>query len=262
MTKDEALKAAWTLYNRYPDQRTSIMDKLADYDISSDEFNTYDSTMISYAQVNMLDKRAEALADIPGFSQTESMSDDEILRVFEARDELNAKIEDIGRPPTDAEWYTSGLLAEQRINKLKPFYETKKEEEWKQLESILPLSMLGAPTEIAAGWIDFMPGLASDFGERLHERGLFTSFNPLTGFGAWDIAEFNINPETGERGFSKDLLRMEQELNNLYGTKREYNEQMREGGYRDVYGLQEEMGSLNQIIIENKLLDPRILGER
>ena len=37
---------------------------------------------------------------------------------------------------------------------------------------------------------------------------------------------------------------------------------LQEGGYREAYGLQEELGSLNQLIIENELLDPRILGER
>ena len=55
---------------------------------------------------------------------------------------------------------------------------------------------------------------------------------------------------------------MEDALNTLYGTKRQYDVKMEEGGYRDVYGLQEEMGSLNQIIMENQLLDPRMLGER
>ena len=37
---------------------------------------------------------------------------------------------------------------------------------------------------------------------------------------------------------------------------------MIEGGYRDVYGKNEELASLNQIVMENQLLDPRLLGER
>ena len=268
MTKDEALQAAWTLYNKYPGKRTAIMDKLPAYDVSVDDFNAYDSTMASTANINILDKRAEALADIPGFSQVESMSDDEILRVFEARDELTSKIEDIGSPPTEAEWFKAGLTAEQRIERVRPFYEDMKAKEWEQLESVVPapfvplMGPIQALTEVGAGWIDFMPGTASDFGEQLHERGAFTSWNPLTGFGACDIAEFNVNPETGQRGFSPELLEMEDALNTLYGTKRQYDVKMEEGGYRDVYGLQEEMGSLNQIIMENQLLDPRMLGER
>jgi len=268
VNKDEALQAAWTLYYRYPTKKTAIMSKIEDYGISVDDFNTYDSTMSSAAGVDILDKRAEALADIPGFSQVESMSDDEILRVFESRDELNAKIEDIGRPPTDAEWFQAGLSAEERIAKLRPFYETKKAEEWGHLESPVPspftplMGPIQALTEVTTGWMDFMPGLASDFGEQLHERGAFTSWNPLTGFGAWDIAEFNINPETGQRGFSPELLAIEEELNTLYGTKKQYEEQMTEGGWRDKYKLEEEMRSLNQIIMENQLLDPRMLGER
>ena len=263
MTKDEALQAAWTLYNRYPGKRTAIMDKLPAYDVSVDDFNAYDSTMTSATNIDILDKRAEALADIPGYSQVESMTDDEILRVFEARDELNAKIDDIGRPPTDAEWYKVGLEAEQRIARLKPFYKTMKEEEWEQLEYpggdiISPLmGPMAAITELVAGGTD----LRHDFKEGLHERGFGTSWNPLTGFGAWDIAEFKHDPATGQQGFSPELLQMEDELEQLYGIKREYKSKMEEGGYRDVYGMQEEIGSLNQIIMENQLLDPRLLWE-
>ena len=124
------------------------------------------------------------------------------------------------------------------------------------------LGLMQYGTELGAGWIDFMPGTAKDFGETLHERGAFTSFNPFTGFGAWDIAEFNVNPETGQKGFSPTLLGLEEELNELYGTKREYEEHMIEGGYREAYDVGEEIGALNQIIMENKLLDPRLLGER
>jgi len=261
MNKQEAMQAAWTLYNRYPSKRTSLMTKLEDYGISVNEFNDYDSTMAVNTQINTLEERAKELEDIPGYSQVDTMSDAAILSVFEARDELKARKEEVGRPPADSEWYQAGLDAEQRIPRLRDIYENKKAEEWEQLGSTVPLGMLGAPIEIVAGWADFMPGLASDFGERFHERGLFSSWNPLTGFGAWDIAEFNINKETGQRGFSKDLLEMEDILNDLYGSKREYQEEMREGGYRDVYGIEEEIASLNQLISEHELIDPRILGE-
>ena len=264
ITKQEALADLWALSQRKPEMKIRILSKLeSEFDVSVDEFNAYDSTMSSNAGVDALDKRAEALADIPGFSQVESMSDDEILRIFEAKDELNAKIEEIGRPPTEAEWFRAGLTAEERISKLRPFYETKKAEEWEQLEypldPIAPiLGPLGLLTEVIGGGLD----LRYDFKEDLHERGAFTSWNPLTGFGAWDIAEFKVDPDTGRAGFSPELLAIEDELETLYGTKRQYNEMMQEGGYRDVYRLEEEMGSLNQIIMENQLLDPRSLGEK
>ena len=267
MTKDEALQAAWTLYNRYPQKRTAIMAKLEDYDITINEYNEHDSTMNATAQINILEKRAEEFEEIPGFSQVEGMSDAKILSIFEDRDNLNSRLEEIGRPPTDAEWYQVGLDAEERIAKLRPFYETKKEEEWGSLEPVLPGpfapmgSLVGGITELVAGWMDWMPGLASDFGERLHERGAFTSWDPLTGFGAWDIAEFKADPETGQRGFSPELLAMEKELNELYGVSREYQEQMTEGGYREAYGINKGIASLNQEIYDNKLLDPRLLGE-
>ena len=259
-TKDEAIAATWIAIQQEPHRTTAFLDHLMNaktFEISVDDYNAYDSTMTSHAQINIMDKRAADLEDVPGFSQVDTMSDDEILRVFQARDELNAKIDDIGRPPTDAEWYKVGLEAEQRIERLKPFYETMKEEEWEQLDPILPLMMMGAPTELVAGATDWR----YDFKEKLHERGAFTSWNPLTGFGAWDIAEFNINPETGQRGFSPKLLQMEDEFEQLYGIKREYKSKMEEGRYRDVYGMEEEIGSLNQIIMENQLLDPRLLGE-
>ena len=81
---------------------------------------------------------------------------------------------------------------------------------------------IGAVTELVAGATDWR----YDFGEKLHERGAFTSWNPLTGFGAWDIAEFKVDPATGQSGFSPELLQMEAELEQLYGTKREYKSKM------------------------------------
>ena len=263
ITKQEALSELWILSKRKPSLQMRILDKLKnEYGVTVDEFNEYDSTMTSKLHLGELEERAEKLADIEGFSQVDHMSDSEILRIFEARDELDAKLLDIGRPPTEAEWYKAGLDAEQKIERLRPFYEVKKAEEWEQLEypldPIAPLmGPLGALTEVVSGALDFR----HDFKEDLHERGAFTSLNPLTGFGAWDIAEFKTNPETGDRGFSPELLRMEEELENLYGAKREYQSQMNEGGYREAYGINEEMAALNQIIMENKLLDPRLMGE-
>ena len=261
MTKEQALEKAWSLYNARPGNRTAIISKLPDYGISLDEFNTYDSTMLATAQINVLEERAELFEDIPAFSQSENISDTEILRVFEDKAKLNAKLEEIGRPPTEAEWYKAGLTAEKRIEMLRPFYETKKAEEWERLEHpfdfIAPLmGPVGLVTEIAAGWSDF----GYDFGEKLHERGAFTSWNPLTGFGAWDIAEFKQNPRTGESGFSPELLAMEKELEALYGIKRQYKEKIREGGYLEAADVTREIKALDEIIMENKLLDPRLSG--
>ena len=269
MNKDEALQAAWTLYYRYPGKRSSILSRLEDkYGVTTDDFNAYDINKSKTQSVSLLEQRAAELESVPGFSQVDTMSDDEILRVFNARDDILDRINTIKEDlPTDEEWYHAGLTAEERIQELKPFYETKMAEEWEGLESALPWMAqplegpIQALTEVGAGWVDIVPGTAKDFGETLHERGMFTSFNPLTGFGAWDIAEFKVNPETGQRGFTPELLAIEEELNELYGVKRQYNVKMQEGGYRDVYGLEEELQSLNQIIIENKLLNPKILGE-
>ena len=175
------------------------------------------------------------------------------------------KLESVGRPPSDADWYKAGLEAEERIAMLTPFYETKMAEEWEQFEPGIPLPFWGnvgaaGPmqllTNLAGGWTD----LGYDKKERFHEKGLFTSLNPLTGFGAWELAEFQRNPEGG-MGFSDELLEMEDELEELYGSKRQYEKLMNEGGYREAYNVEQELAELNQIIMDNKLLDPRILGE-
>jgi hypothetical protein len=261
-TKKEYLVDLYTIVRRYPAKRTRVVADLEKYGLTVDDFTEYENSILNVENINILEQRAKELEDIPGFSQIDTMSDDEILRVFQARDELNDKLADIGKPPSDAEWYTSGLAAEQRIERLRDPYDVKKEEEWARLEypadPIAPLmGPIGLLTELVAGGTDWR----YDFKEKLHERGAFTSWNPLTGFGAWDIAEFKVDPDTGERGFSADLLQMEDELEQLYGTKKEYTSKMIEGGYRDVSGIKEEIGSLNQIIIENELLDPRLLGE-
>ena len=257
ITKKEALSDLWALSRRNPEMLSRILDKLDnEYNISVDDFNKFDVQM-------QLGERAEEFKDIPGFSQSYYISDDEILRVFEARDELNAKIDSIGRPPTEAEWYKAGLDADQKIAILRPAYETKKEEEWGHLETMVPapfsplMGPIQALTELVGGPSD----LRYDFKEDLHERGFGTSWNPLTGFGAWDIAEFKKDPVTGRRGFSSDLLQLEEELDQLYGVRNKFKEQYAEGGWEDIGGIEEEIGSLNQIIMEHELLDPRMLGE-
>ena len=238
------------------------MAKLEEYGLTVDDFNRHDSLMVAQNVVEP-ESIVDEYPDIPGFTQSDKMSDDEVLRVFQARDELQYKKDEIGEPPADADWYKAGLTAEQRISKLRPFYETKKEEEWEQLEHpvdiLAPLmGPIGAVTELVAGATDWR----YDFGEKLHERGFGTSWNPLTGFGAWDIAEFKTNPQTGTSGFSPELLAMENELENLYGQTREYHEQYREGGYGEIGGIDQEIQSLNQLINESQLLDPRLIGER
>ena len=265
MNKQQALAEAWILSQKYPAKTSAILSKLrGTFDISVDEFNAYDSTMVANRALGG-DKSvaSDKFADIPGFSQSENMSDDEILRIFQAKEELEAKKVDIGSPPTEAEWWKAGLTAEQRIEKLRPFYEVKKSEEWEQLESPLPgLGFLTGPVQFLTELVGAPLDHRFDFKEELHERGPFTSFNPLTGFGAWDIAEFNVNPRTGESGFSSELLAMEDELEALYGTKRQFMEQYREGGFGEVGGIDRDLASLNQIITENKLLPPETLGER
>ena len=262
--KQRHLTNLYTIAQKYPSKRTAVIAKLEEFGLSVDDFNEYDSLMVRHHVVEP-DSIVDEYPDIPGFTQTDKYSDTEVLRIFEDRDSLQNVLDEIGTPPTDAEWYRAGRDASQRISELRPFYETRKAEEWEELESPLPgLGTLTAPmgflTEVFAGGFD----LRHDFKEDLHERGAFTSYNPLTGFGAWDIAEFKKNPRTGQAGFSPELLELEESLEQLYGDRRVFMEKMEEGGWTEAHPgskTMTELGRLNTMITEEQLLDPRMFGE-
>ena len=263
--KQTALTELYTLSQKYPTLQSRILGKLAEYNITVDEFNEHQRFMVLQNVVEA-PSIVDEYPDIPGFTQTDKYSDSEVLSIFEARDSLQNTLDEIGAPPTDAEWFQAGLTADQRIAELRPFYETRKAEEWEDLESVMPapfaplMGPIGLLTEMIGGGIDWR----HDFKEDLHERGFGTSWNPLTGFGAWDIAEFRQNPLTGQSGFTPELLAMEEELDKLYGENRIFMEQVEEGGYAEALpGSQTmtELDRLNTMINEEQLLDPRMFGE-
>ena len=263
-TKQQHLADLYTIAQKYPGKKTAVITKLEEFGLTVDDFNEYDSLMVRHHAVEP-DSIVDEYPTIPGFTQSDKYSDSEVLSMFEARDSLQNMIDEIGEPPTDAEWFQAGKDASQRIAELRPFYETRKAEEWEELESALPgLGALTAPigflTELFAGGTDWR----YDFKEDLHERGPFTSFNPLTGFGAWDIAEFKQNPRTGQSGFSPELIAIEDELEKLYGDRRGCMEEVEAGGYAETLpGSQSmtEIDRLNTMINEEQLLDPRMFGE-
>ena len=143
-TKKEHIAALFRITQKYDTLGTRVMAKLdelnipvEEFNITVDEFNEYDSLMVSQNVVeppSMVDK----YPDIPGFTQTDKYSDSEVIKIFEARDSLQNVLDEIGEPPTDAEWFPAGRDAEERISELRPFYETRKAEEWRGLESALP----------------------------------------------------------------------------------------------------------------------------
>ena len=314
-TKDKKIAEAWAFMQKYPNQRTRILDKLLNaksFTVNIDEFNAYDSTMMAAGQIQFEDtvdslnvdeliRRAESQKEegAPAvFSQVDNMSDDKILSIFEAKDDLEDRIERIGEPPEDEPWYIQGRIAEDRIDSvcsdprygsregcegsgsqwstgLREYYDTKLAEEWEGLEypfdPIAPLmGPLGFLTSIVSGGAD----LTSDFEEQIHERGFDFglpewvpwlgreggTFNPLTGFGAWELAEFQKNPRTGQQGLSPELLEMESGLEELYGTKRVFREKMIEGGYYEIEDLATELQGVQDVINQNKLIDPRVMG--
>jgi hypothetical protein len=262
--KQRHLTNLYTIAQKYPGKKTTVLTKLEDYGLTIEDFNDYDSLMVSQNVVES-SSVVDEYPEIPGFTQSDKYSDSEVLKIFESRDALQGSLDEIGSPPTDAEWFQAGVTAEQRISKLRPFYERRKAEEWEELESALPgLGTLTAPigflTELFTGAAD----LRYDFKEDLHERGAFTSLNPLTGFGAWDIAEFKKNPRTGQAGFSPELIAIEDELEKLYGDKRGFMENVEEGGYAETLPgstTKTELDRLNTMITEEQLLDPRMFGE-
>ena len=257
----------YTIAQKYPGKKTAALLKLEDYGLTIEDFNEYDSLMVSQNVVEP-PTIVDEYPDVPAFTQSDKYSDTKILEIFEARDSLNNVIDEIGSPPTDAEWFQAGQTAEKRIAELSPFYETKKEEEWENLSGLqLPfMGNVGAMgplqflSELVAGPMDWR----YEFKEDLHERGPFTSWNPLTGFGAWEIAEFQRNPKTGKMGFSNELIAMEDELEKLYGDRNLAIEKIDEGGYREGLPGSDsmiELDRLNTMITEEQLLDPRMFGE-
>jgi hypothetical protein len=284
-TKDEALALGWELIQKNPGQQSAIQSRLEDeFGITADEFSAYDSTVVSNREVKIAEdrllERADLFKDIRGFSQSAEMSDAEILRTFNSLYELEERQKNAERVPTEAEWYIAGVEAANRIKELEPLYKVQKAEEWDLLtqpsreldptERDVPpfiskaiggtlLGATGLAHEILFGWIDFF----GDYPEGdfvAHERGFGTSWNPLTGFGAWDLAESRFNPETGGWGFSEDVLANEKELNDLYSIQTFYNEQMTQGGYDDKRKIDKQIKELMATIPEG-VVDPRRTGE-
>ena len=273
----------YTISQKYPGKQSAVISKLEEYGLTVDDFNAYDSLMVSHNVVEP-DSVVDEYPTIPGFTQSDKYSDTEILRIFEAKDSLNNVIDEIGSPPTDAEWFQAGKTADQRIEEVRPFYDTMKAEEWDQLRSFMAVpkgmedetflppwlheavgssitGVLGLTQEMFFGALD----LTTDFKEVTgHERGIGGSINPFTGFGAWDIAEFKTNRITGQEGVSPELLEMEEELDKLYGERRVFKEKIAEGNYREALPGSEtmtELDRLNTMITEEQLLDPRMFGD-
>ena len=143
--KIKALELARKLIQRGASETAMIATLDSVYQITPEEFTTYDSTVVAdstyaadqahnrmFAIADSLDKiqRAEKLKDTPYYSQTSDMSDSEILRIFEERERLISEKEGILESiPTEAEWYKAGGDSEVRISQLKKAYLRKKEEE-------------------------------------------------------------------------------------------------------------------------------------
>ena len=265
MTREERIKEGYKLYNRYsndPGMQTRILAKLDEHSITKDDFARYDSTAAAERNINLLESRSEKLEDIPYFSQSKEISDVEILRIFESKQKLEDQLEEIGEPPVEADWFKKGWAADVRYDLLKPQLDIMMEEEWAQLEHpfdpIAPfMGPVGLLTDIIAGGLDWR----HEFKEDLHEKGLGTSYNPLTGFGAWDIAEFKQNVSTGQRGFSPKLLALEEEIEGLAETRTTFREKFYEGGWDRRGAVEKEIEELQIMINEQQLIDPRLLGE-
>ena len=284
-TKEEALFAAWDAIQEEPGSKSRVLDRLSnEFSISHEEFSEYDSTIVANRALKIQEDRLLEneikFKDIAGFSQSEEMSDAEIIRTFDSLYELEEQQRNVERVPTEAEWWIAGTAAQTRIDELEPFYKKKKEEEWKLLtkgnvlsvpegmedEVLLPwlseaaggvvTGLTGLTHELLFGWMDLTQETRDVVA---HERGFATSWNPFTGFGTWDLAEMRPNPETGGWGFSEDVLADEDELERLYSIRTHYNEQMTKGGYQDKYKIDQEIRELMSTIPEG-VVDPRTVG--
>ena len=271
--QQETIDELYTIVQQAPEYKAEVMAILSDpnneWNVNMDHWAEKDSLMTVH---NIVEKDSiyDKFPQVKGFTQTENYSDDQILAIFESRDKLEESLAKIGDFPEHEDWYKAGVSADERIKELMPFYNKRKAEEWEQLESAVP-----APVAPLMGPIQFLADLVAgpmdwryDFKEDLHERGFDWPWkkghrNPLTGFGAWDIAEFKKNPVTGDTGFSPLLLEYEDELEVLYGKEREWSEKMGEGGYWEKLpgsSTMTELDKLNTLIEEERLLDPRNIG--
>ena len=278
LTDAERIKQAKVhdLVLKYPDKKNDILDKMGlNYsDYSSDIYELYVTEFDSIAEVQRLnvsveleDKRRQAkLSDEPGFSQSTDISDIGILELFESRDNAFRMSEAIKPPPPGI--YEEHVEVANRIDELKPLYETLKAEEdkglygegWGQL--IPDLGTVGKPTlgllsQLVAGWTDANP--YQPFKENLHERGLFTSWNPLYGFGAWDMAEFQGNPRTGGTGYSRELLGRENEIDSLMSIMDEFQGEEISKGWHDKIKYHKEATDIQATINSLDVIDPRTL---
>ena len=130
-TKKEHIAALFRISQKHDTLKPRVMAKLDELNIPVEEFNDYGRFM-ELQNVVEAPSIVDEYPDVPGFTQSDKYSDSAILNIFEARDELQTSLDEIGTPPTDAEWFQAGRTADQRIAELRPFYEKKKEEEWSQ----------------------------------------------------------------------------------------------------------------------------------
>ena len=273
--KDAKIAETYQLIQKYPGQKTALIDRLLNaksFTATIEDFNSYDSLMVAQNIVEPESTVSEL--DIPGFTQSDKYSDSEILRIFEARDGLKNRLAEIGSPPTDAEWYQAGRTAEERIAEVRYFYDVKRKEEEALMEfpggapedaNFLTKAIsyptqlatgaittgLAAVGQLAGGWYDMF----TDFSEEQHETLDFPWIVPA------EMYQSGVPGHEGRKGYTPELLEMESALDDLYGDTREYNKQMRDRGYRDVGGIDEEIESLNLLINQDKLLDPRMMGD-
>ena len=278
LTDAERIKQAKVhdLVLKYPDKKDDILDKMGlNYsDYSSDIYELYVTEFDSIAEVQRLnvivelenERRQAKLSDEPGFSQSTDISDIGILELFESRDNAFRMSEAIKPPPPGI--YEEHVEVANRIDELKPLYETLKAEEdeglfsWESSMEPSPYwtairGPMGALTQLAAGWTDANP--YQPFKENLHEKGLFTSFNPLTGFGAWDFAEFHQNPRTGRMGYSRELLGRENELDSLMSIMDEFQGEEISKGWHDKIKYHKEASDIQATINSLDVIDPRLL---
>tara|TARA_Y100000310_G_scaffold137909_1_gene136852 strand:- start:12180 stop:13046 length:867 start_codon:yes stop_codon:yes gene_type:complete len=281
-TPQEAIAKVWELSQKHPAQQPAYLSKLEDeYGVTVEEYNEYDSTMISNKEVKVmqdrLHKKEQDLKDIPLFSQSLEMSDAEIIRTFDSLYELEEKQRNVDRVPYEAEWYKAGAAAQEKIDVMEGPYKVRKAEEWKLLteskqdldpvEKNVPpflsdilgsmvIGSAGLTHQMLFGWMD---ALRESKDLVAHERDEWT-LNPFTGFGMWDLAEMRWNPETEDWGFSPDLLNMEQDLEDLYVETYDWKRKMEEGNYSDLYTLDKEHKALMATLPEG-VIDPRKYGE-
>ena len=291
------LEQAYLMYEKYPDSRSQILTYLPQLGLTEEQFSEYqisreqeekttrEDTLIK----GIYEERAEQNAISPYHTQSVDFTDKEIVELFDRKAELESYLDEEPLYKEYQEMRSASEGAKKEYDLLLPYHSSMIESEWEDLSTefagptFIPISYFsGLLQEFGIGFMDLLDKdrlgkTTSGVSEQLHERGLFTSWNPFTLFGSLEVAETKLNPEgrkfaeehpfkaslgqypEGSYGFSQELEDLEDAMAILMDIQKQSVNI--EDKYKDVYGAYEELIGIDKTIMQNVLIDPGRIDE-